>query len=45
VMRCLKSDHTPVNIGLWDTPGQAISRDRMLPPLRNATFLVVQFDL
>jgi hypothetical protein len=28
-------------IGLWDTPGQTSYRDLMIPPLRNADFVVL----
>jgi small GTP-binding protein len=38
-------DNTPITIGLWDTPGQMHYRDLMLAPLRNATFIVLVFDL
>jgi small GTP-binding protein len=34
-----------VTIGLWDTPGQTSYRDLMIPPLRNADFVVLVFDL
>jgi small GTP-binding protein len=39
------SDGRRVTIGLWDTPGQTTYRDLMLPPLRNANFVVLVFDL
>jgi small GTP-binding protein len=45
VLQCSKEDNTSVNIGLWDTPGQMHYRDLMLPPLRNANFIVLVFDL
>jgi Ras-related protein Rab-6A len=45
VLKCSKQDNTSVDIGLWDTPGQMHYRDLMLPPLRNATFIVLVFDL
>jgi small GTP-binding protein len=34
-----------VTVGLWDTPGQSTHRELMIPPLRNADFIVIVFDL
>jgi small GTP-binding protein len=39
------ADGHRVTIGLWDTPGQTTYRDLILPPLRNADFVVLVFDL